>query len=212
MLAANFGVALGLTIEYGLIKREFIVATAVRRAAVTIFILLAFSAIWLAGFGALIHLAQTLRSTFENGVVAFCLALFGTFVLVPLKKVLPGIGSGLGVSIVFNAVVWLGLIVQGSSQRLLPWGLLPVILFELALWRLLKATGFKRASLLASLVMGVLFAEAYYPFTALLFQWAFSFQPQLLSPLMGSVAGAYLGTRVFSALSSKVLSEVTAML
>jgi hypothetical protein len=212
MLAANFGIVLGLTIEYGLIKREFIAATTVRRTAVIIFILLAFSAIWLAGSAALIHLAQALRSTVENWVIAFCLACFGTFVLVPLKRVLPGIGSGLGVSVAFNAVVYLGFAIQGSSQRMQPWGLLPIILFELALWRLLKAVEFNRAVLLASLVVGVFFAEVYYPFTASLFPWSFSLQLQLLSPLVGSVAGAYLGNRVFSALSSVVLSEVTAVL
>ena len=48
------------------------------------------------------------------------------------------------------------------------------------------------------MIMGVFFAEAYYyPFTASLFPWPFSFQLQLLSPLVGSVAGACLGNRFF---------------
>jgi hypothetical protein len=57
MLTVNLGVAIGLTIEYGMIRRDFIVASASKRAAVVFLILMAFSAIWLTASGALIYLA-----------------------------------------------------------------------------------------------------------------------------------------------------------
>jgi hypothetical protein len=212
MLTANFGVVVGLALEYGMIGHEFVIASTVERGAVAVFILLTFSAIWLAASGPLIRLGEAFRSSFASWVVAFFLALFGTFVLVPLKRVVPKIGSGVGLSVFFNAVACSALVFFAGSRIYLPWGILPVILFELALWRLAPTVGFKNATLLSSLLMGVFFGEVYYPFTVYLFPWSFSLQPQVLSPLVGSVAGAYLGNRVYSALSSAMLSGVTASL
>jgi hypothetical protein len=210
MLTANLGVAIGLTIEYGMIRREFIIASATRRAVVSFFIMLTFSAIWLAAAGELVHLGGAFPQSSASWVVAFFLALFAAFVLVPLKRVMPRIGSGLGVSIVFNAVAYGFLGVDEGSWAYIPWGILPILLFELALFLLGSVIGFKRAVLFSSMVIGVLFGATYYPFTVYLFPWSFSLQPLILSPVIGCVVGALLGNSVYKGLSAAVLGDVTA--
>lgn len=212
MLTVNLGAVIGLTIEYGMIRRELVVASATRRACVAFFILLAFSAIWLAAAGALIYLGGAFRSSSLNWMTAFFLALIGTLVLVPLKRVMPRIGSGVGISIVFNTVVYSLLVVFAGSHSYIPWGILPIIFFELACFLLGPRIGFTRAVLFSSLVTGVFFGAMYYPFTVYLFPWSFSLQPLIVSPVVGSAVGAVLGVRVYSAFSSVVLGEVTGSL
>jgi hypothetical protein len=212
MLTVNLGVLIGLTIEYGMIRHEVIVASATRRAGVAFFILLIFSAIWLAAAGALIALGGALRLSSLNWMVAFFLALIGTLVLVPLKRVMPRSGSGVGSSVVFNTVAYSLLVVYARSPSYIPWGILPIIFFELAFFLLGPRMGFKRAVLLSSLVIGVFFGATYYPFTAYLFPWSLSLQPLIFSPVIGSEVGAVLGNRVYTALSSVVLGDVTGSL
>jgi hypothetical protein len=211
MLTVNLAVLIGLTIEYGMIKRELVIASAARRAGVAFFVFLAFSAIWLAAAGTLIHLAGAFRPSSLNWMIAFFLALIGTLVLVPLKRVMPRFGSAVGVSVVFNAVAY-SLLAVAASPVYIPWGILPVILFELALLPLGRRTRFERAVIIPSLVTGVFFGVTYYPFTVHLFPWSFSLQLLILSPVAGSGVGAVLGDRVYAALSSVVLGDVTSFL
>ena len=212
MLTVNLGVAIGLTIEYGMVRREFVIASATRRACVVFSILLTFSAIWLAAAGALIYLGGAFRSSSPNWIIAFLLALVGTLVLVPLKRVMPRIGAGIGVSIVFNTVAYSLLVVYAGSPSYIPWAILPVIFFELALSLSGPRIGLKHALFLSSLVTGVFFGATYYPFTVYLFPWSFSLQPLIFSPVVGSGLGAVLGYRVYTALSSAVVGDVTGSL
>jgi hypothetical protein len=66
VLSVNLGVLIGLTIEYGMIPRDFVTASGARRGCVVFLILLAFSAIWLAAAGALIHFGTAFRSSPVN--------------------------------------------------------------------------------------------------------------------------------------------------
>jgi hypothetical protein len=209
MLTVNLGVLIGLTIEYGMIRRELIVVSATRRAGVVFFILLSFSAIWLAAAGALIYLGGAFASSSLNWTIALFLALVGTLVLVPLKRVMPRIGSGIGVSMVFNTVAYSLLVVYGGAPNYVPWGIVPIIFFDLAFYLLGARIGFRRAVLLSSLVTGLFFWAMYYPFTVYLFPWSFSLQPPVFFPVVGSGVGAILGDRIYSALSSMVLGDVT---
>ena len=212
ILTANFGAVLGLSIELGMVRREFIIISRMRRWVVSIFVLLAFSALWLAGSAALILTESEFSDPATSWLIAFLLALFATFVMIPLKRIMPKIGSSLGVASVFNTVAYAGLVLYADYHLYLPWGILPIAVFELALWKLAPAIGFKNAALVSSSLIGVLFGETYYPFTRQLFAWSFSLQPQLLFPLAGSVAGAYFGILVYSALYSAILSNVAVSL
>ena len=138
------------------------------------------------------------------------LALLGTFVLVPLKKVIPKVGSSVCVGIIFNAVTYLFFVAYPGPLPYIPWGILPIFLFELVLLVARREMGFKWAVLLSSLLIGALFGILYYPFTIYFFSWSFSLRPLLLSPIAGSVVGALLGVRVYTGLSSAVLGDVAA--
>jgi len=212
MLTVNLGVAIGLTIEYGVMRRDFIVASASKRAAVVFLILVTFSAIWLAASGALIYLAIRIPLPLVNWGAAFSLSLFGTFVLIPLKRVMPQIGSGVGVGIIFNTVAYFFLVTYAGRPAYVPWGLLPVFLFEIMFFLLGPKAGLKVAALLASPLTGVLFGAMYYPLTLNIFPWSFSAQPAILAPVVGSAIGALLGYRVYTSLSSAVVGKVTASL
>jgi hypothetical protein len=208
MLTVDLGVAVGLTIEYGMIRHGLVITSGLRRGAVALFILLVFSGIWLSASGSLIYLGSAFQWSLMNWLIAFVLAMFGTFVLVPLKRVMPEIGSGIAVCLVFNAVVFFILVLCLGASSYFPWGITPIILFELLLSRLARRVGSKQAGLFSSFVTGGFFGVVYYPFTVHLFPWAFFLQPLLFVPLVGSVVGALLGNSVYAALTSVVLGEV----
>jgi hypothetical protein len=65
-------------------------------------------------------------------VTASLLALIGTLVLVPLKKVIPRFGSGVVSGVVFNAVAYSLLVLYAGAGAYLPWAILPIILSK---WR-----------------------------------------------------------------------------
>ena len=212
MLTVNFGVIIGLAIENGIIRHELIIASTMRRTAVVFMTLLTFSAIWLAASGSMMYLAGAFQSSVLNWVFAFMLSFFAALVLVPLKRVLPQFGSVIAVSMLFNCVAYLLLVVYAGSPSYVPWGLLSIGLFELLFWALHPRMAVNRALLSSSLVIGVFFCAAYYPFTLYLFPWSFSLQPSILSSTLGCVVGALLGGRVYTNLSSAVLGSVTASL
>ena len=209
ILTVNLGIAIGLTIEYGMIRQSIVIASTLRRTAVALCIIVTFSGIWLAGSGGLIRLGTEFRPPPLNWLIAFFLALFGTFVLVPLKRVMSRVGSGVGMGVVFNTVAYLFLLAYAESRLYVPWGILLILLFELIFSALIFKVGFKRASLLSSVVTGVFFGATYYPFTAFVFPWSFSLQPAILGPVVGSVVGALLGGSVYTGLTSVALGGVT---
>lgn len=141
VLTTNLGVVIGLTIEYGMIKREFVTVSQTTRNTVVFLVFLAFSGIWLAGSGAFMYLGAIFRSSPLNWMSAFGLALIGTLVLVPLKRVMPRVGSGVCVSALFNAVAYLSLVLFLGFPAYVPWGVLPVLFFSAGLVYSRAATG-----------------------------------------------------------------------
>ncbi len=210
MLTVNLGMVIGLVIEYGMIRHGLVVVSAARRRAVALFVLLSFSAIWLAASGYFIYLGRTFRSFPANWLVAALLAFMAIFVLVPAKRVMPRPGSGVAIGLVFNAVTYFFLTVYAGSALYIPWGLLPITLFDLVLYILTPIIAFRRAIILSSLMTGVFFWATYFPFTSYLFPWSFAFQLPTFALVLGSVVGALAGDRVYASLSSVVLGDVGA--
>jgi hypothetical protein len=210
MLTVNLGVVIGLVIEQGMIRHGLVIASAARRRAVSIFVSLSFCAIWLAASGFFIDLGRTFRSFPVNWLIAVLLALVATFVLVPMKRVMPELGSGIALGLVFNSVTYFVLTVYAGSALYIPWGLLPITLFDLALYLLTPIIAFRRTIIVSSLVAGMFFWATYYPFTIYLFPWSFAFQLPVFAVVLGSVAGALLGDKVYASLSSVVLGDVRA--
>jgi hypothetical protein len=208
MLSVELGMVIGLTIEYGMIKRELLVASSLKRQGIILVILLSFSSILLLTSGLLIDIARTFPSSLVNWVVAFTLSMFATFVLVPLKRIMPRFGSGIGLSIIFNAVIYLSLVLQGGFPLYLPLGILPVSLFDLLILVLSRSIEYRYVAVVSALVTGGFFGVLYYPFSVHLFPWALSLGPLIIVPLVGSAVGAILGISVYAALTTVVLGDV----
>jgi hypothetical protein len=211
MLTVNLGMVVGLTIEYGMIKRGFIIVTTVKRWATTLCVLLSFSAIWLAASGSFIYLGRVYGSFPLNWTAAVLLGFVGTLVLVCAKRVMPKLGSIIVIGCVFNAVAYFFLVFYAWVTPYIPWGLLPLFLFDLLASGLSRLIRFTRVLVLCSLVPGVLFWAAYFPFTKFLFPWSFSLQPSTVTVILGSVAGGWMGIRVYAGLSSVVLHDAASV-
>jgi hypothetical protein len=210
MLTVNLGMVIGLVIEHGMNRHGLVIVSAARQRAVALFVLLSFSAIWLAASGYFIYLAKTLRPFPANWLVAVLLAFMATFVLVPVKKVMPRLGSGVAIGLTFNAMTYSRLVIYAGSPLYTPWGLLPITLFDLISYALGPMIVFKRTMIISSLIAGMFFWATYYPFTTYLFPWSFTFQLPVFAVVLGSVAGALMGNRVYTNLSLVVLGDVGA--
>jgi len=210
MLTVNLGIVIGLVVEYGMIRHGLVIVSAARQRAVALFVLLSFSAIWLAASGYFIYLAKTFRPFPANWLVAVLLAFMATFVLVPVKKVMPRLGSGIAIGLTFNVVTYSILVVYAGSPLYTPWGLLPITLFDLISYVLGPVIAFKRTMIISSLIAGMFFWATYYPFTIYLFPWSFTFQLPVFAVVLGSVAGTLMGNKVYTNLSSVVLGDVGA--
>jgi len=123
-----------------------------------------------------------------------------------VKRVMPRFGSGIAIGLVFNGLTYFLLVAYVGSPRYIPWGLLPIALFELILYALTPIILLRRAIILSSLIVGAFFWATYYPFTVYLFPWSFGFQFPAFVLVLGSLAGALLGDKVYTSLSSVVLS------
>ncbi len=209
MLTINLGMVIGLTIEYGMIKYGIIVASSFRRRAMLVCLLIVFASIWLAAAGPFVYAARVFRGTPLNWISAVLLALVGTLVLVPAKRVLPRFGSVLVIGVFFNCVAFIFLVAYAGTPAYIPWGLLPLAMFDLLALALNRIVKSARAVLLSSTVTGLFFWATYYPFTLYLFPWSFSPIPTALL-IAGSFAGALLGNGIYAALSSVVLPDTTA--
>lgn len=208
LLTVCLGAVVGLTIEYGMIQRELVISSNARRILLEFLILLMFSSIWLAAATALIYVSWVYEYPILNLGIAFFLALIAVFVLVPLKKVMPRIGSGVGVGLAFNGFVYAIIVVYAGSDVYVPLALIPIVLFELCFYVTSRGMAFRSAAVMSSIVTGVLFDAMYYPFTGYLFPWSFLQQPLIVVPVVGSAVGALLGVRVYTSLASAVLNDV----
>lgn len=210
MLMVTFGMIIGLTIEYGMITHGVAAASRFKRWLTLVCVVLTFSSIWLAAAGAFIYIARALRASPIKWVNAVMLAMVAGLVLVPAKRVLPKFGSALAIGIIFNVVSYFFLVAYAGDNAYIPWGLLPVALFDLLFMSLNRGMKTESAVLASSIVLGLLFWATYYPYTLYLFPWSSSPQLALAAVSLGGLAGAILGNGIYSALSSVLLGGVTA--
>jgi len=208
LLTATLGMVIGLTIEYGLIRREIIAASTLKRWLTLISIILMFTSIWLTAAGFFFYLATAFRTPLVNLLAATFLALIAPLVLVPAKRALPKFGAAISIGVVFNALVYFFVVVVVQAPVYVPWGLLSLALFDVLILGLKRVMSMTRAGLVSSMVIGALFWVTYFPFTLYLFPWSSSPQPLLVAVVLGSLAGAILGNSVYAGLTSVVLGEV----
>ena len=124
---------------------------------------------------------------------------------------MPKLGSVIVIGCVFNALAYFFLVFYVGVAPYVPWGLLPLSLFDLlasGLGRWIRST---RVLVLCSLVLGMFFWAAYFPFTMYLFPWSSSLQLSTVAVIAGSVAGGWMGVRVYAGLSSAVLGDVSSV-
>jgi len=187
MLIVGFGMVLGLSIENGMIRHDILIVADWKRWLTLVCIVLTFASIWLA---------------------AALLAGVATLVLVPAKRTLPDFGSVTLIGVIFN-FAWFALQVSyGRLPVYFPWDLVPLVLFDALVLLGKRVVAFEKAVLFSSAVPSLLFYSTYYPFTQHLFPWASSFGSPVLILVAGGFAGAFLGDRVYSTLSSFPMSRV----
>ena len=208
LLTTTLGMVIGLTIECGLIRREIIAASTLKRWLTFISVILMFSSIWLTAAGFFFYLATAFRTTLVNLLAATFLALVAPLVLVPGKKVLQNFGAAISIGLVFNAVVYFFVVIGAWAPSYVPWGLLSLALFDILVLGLKRVMSVTRAELVSSMVIGVLFWVTYFPFTLYLFPWSSSPQPPLVAVVLGSLAGAMLGNSTYAGLTRVVLGDV----
>ena len=209
MLIVASGMIIGLSIEYGMMKHRILVASTFKRTLTLGCVVLTFASIWLAAGGALIYLARVFRVSPYNWINAVLLAVICTVVLVPAKRVLPEFGAALAVGIIFNAVCYFFLVAYAGETPYIPWGLLPMALFDVLILGLKRVMSMIRAGLVSSVVIGFFFWVTYFPFSLYLFPWSSSSQLSLAAVVLGSLAGAFLGNLTYAGLTSAVLGDVT---
>ena len=210
LLTVALGMIVGLTIEFGLIRREIIAVSTLKRWLTLILVVLMFASIWLGTAGFFIYLATLSRTALVNLVAATFLALIAPLVLVPAKRVLPGFGVALSVGAVFSAVTYFFVVGVAQASSYVPWGLLPLALFDVLMLGLRRVMNMMKAGFVASVVIGLLFWATYFPFSLSLFPWSSSPQLPLAVMVLASLAGAVLGNAVFAGLTSAVLGDVAA--
>jgi hypothetical protein len=209
LLTVTLGIVIGLTIEYGLIRREIIIASTLRRWLTVISVIVMFASIWLTAAGFFLNLATTFRPTLVNLLAAAFLAFVAPLVLVPAKRALPKFGAAISTGVVFNAVVYFFVVVVASAPAYVPWGLLSLALFDVMILGLKRVMRMTRAGLVSSVAIGVVFWVTYFPFTLYLFPWSSSLQPPLVAVGLASLAGGMLGNSAYAGLTSGVLGDVT---
>jgi hypothetical protein len=208
LLTVTLGMVIGLTIEFGLMRRGMVFASSLRRWLTLISVVLMFGSIWLAAAGFFLHLATLLQNPFANLAAATLLALVATLVLVPTKRVLPGFGAALSIGVVFTSVSYFFVVGVAKGSLYVPWGLLTMPLFDVVILGARRVMSMTRAGFVASFAIGWFFWATYFPFTSTLFPWSSSPQLQLVAVVLGSLAGALLGNAVFAGLTSAVLGAV----
>ena len=132
LLTAMLGMVIGLTIEVGLIRREIIAASTLKRWLMLISIILMFTSIWLTAAGFFFYLATAFRTTPVNLLVATFLAAYCTARSGPRQEGVAEIWRRhFDRRFVFNAVVYFFVVVVAQAPVYVPWGLLfwPCLMF-----------------------------------------------------------------------------------
>jgi hypothetical protein len=210
ILTVNLGMIIGLAIEYGMIRHGVLAASSLKRALILVCVIVTFASIWLAAAGAFIYVALGSRSSTLTWITGVLLAMVASLVLASSKRMLPRIGGALSIGITFNIVSYFFLVEFAKFPAYVPWGLLPLALFDVLVLALNRVLKIARAVLVSSTVIGLLFWATYYPFTLYLFPWSSLPQLPLLVVILGGTAGAILGNVVYARLSSVVLGDVSA--
>ena len=204
MLTIKLGMLVGLSIEYGMMKRDILVVDDWKVVLTFVFLVLVFASVWLTTIGSFIFTTQISNSVASRWVLAMLMSISATLVLVPAKKVLPNPGSAGLISGVFNAFGFVMLVVYLRHTPYVPIGILSAFGFDLLL-----ANGRLRrshASLIASAIFGSLFYVTYYPYTIDLFTWTI-YPFVVASLILGSVIGAIIGSKIYGAFSLAVLGD-----
>ncbi len=206
MLTINLGMLVGLSIEYGMMKRDILVVDDWKVVLTFVFLVLVFASVWLTTIGSFIFTTQISHSVGSRWILAMLMSISATLVLVPAKKVLANPCSAGLISGVFNAFGFVTLVVYLRHTPYAPIGILSALGFDL----LLDFNGkFKRnqATLVASAIFGSLFYVTYYPYTINLFLWTI-YPFVMASLILGSAIGAIIGMKIYSAFSIAVLGDM----
>ncbi len=206
MLTINLGMLVGLSIEYGMMKSDILVVDDWKVVLTFIFLVLGFASVWLTTIGSIIFTAQMSHSVASRWALAMLMSISATVVLVPAKKVLPNPGSAGLISGIFNAFGFVTLVVYLRHTPYVPIGILSALGFDLLLVDI--GGKFKRnnATFIASAIFGSLFYVTYYPYTINLFAWTI-YPIVMASLILGSVIGAIIGVKIYSAFSFAVLGD-----
>lgn len=206
MLTINLGMLVGLSIEYGMIKRNILVVDTWKRAVTFILIVLLFASVWLATAGSLIFVARIFHSLQNRWVLSILMSISATLVLVPAKRVLPNLGTAGLISLVFNAFGYFMLVIYLGNSYYVPFGIIPGFIFDALVICLSDRLPHTQVTLLTSVIFGSLFYITYYPYSAYLFPWTV-YPLVVVNLMLGSLCGALIGDKIFSLFSSAVLGE-----
>jgi hypothetical protein len=208
ILTVNLGMIVGLSVEYGMIRREILVVSTWKRWATYVSMSLIFSSIWLAAAGSLIYTARILRGNPFDWTIAALLSVVVTFILVPAKRAMPEFGSATIIGIIFNSIAYFFLVIYLGDPAYVPWGIIPLITFDILIAELKRVVRLTHAIVIASAVVGLLFYAVYFPFTSYLFPWVLTPQLPVVIIFIGSLVGAWAGYRVYRGLSALVLGSL----
>jgi len=206
MLTVNLGMLVGLSIEYGMMKRDILVVDDWKVVLTFVFLVLGFASVWLTTIGSFIFTTQLSYSVASRWVLAMIMSISATLVLVPAKKVLPNLGSASLISGVFNAFGFVTLVVYLRHTPYVPIGILSAFGFDMLLVGIGRKFKRNQAALIASAIFGSLFYVTYYPYTINLFPCTI-YPFVIASVILGSVIGAAIGMKIYGGFSIAVLGD-----
>jgi hypothetical protein len=206
MLTVELGMLGGLSIEYGMMKRDVLVVDDWKVVLTFVFLVVDFASVWFTMIGSFIFTTQLSYLIASRWVLAMIMSISATLVLVPAKKVLPNLGSAGLISGVLNAFGFVMWVVYLRHSPYVPIGILSALGFDLFL--AVIGGKFKRdqAALLASVIFGSLFYVTYYPYMINLFPWTI-YPFVMASLILGSAIGAVIGMKIYGAFSIAVLGD-----
>jgi len=207
MLIVNLGIVTGLSVEYGMIKREFLIVPAWKRTLTAVCVILTFSAIWLVAAGSFIYTARVFRATWIEALMLFMLALVATLVFVPAVRVLPHFGTVLSIALIFNFVAFVLLVSYAKVPPYVPFGLIPAVAFDFIIVALNRFVRFTHVALVASAFAGAGAYLLYFPYASFLFSELFSSRLGTLVAIAGSTSGCLLGISIYDGMSTAVLGK-----
>jgi hypothetical protein len=208
MLTVNLGMLVGLSIEYGMMKRDILIVDDWKVVLTFVFLVLDFASVWLTMIGPFIFTAQISPPITSRWLLAMLMSISATLVLVPAKRVLPNPGSAGLISGAFNAFGFVTLVVYLRHTPYVPIGILSAFVFDISLVGINGKFKRNRAILTASAIFGSLFYVTYYPYTINLFPWTI-YPFVMTSLILGSLIGATIGMKIYGAFSIAVLGDTS---